>query len=447
MRTILNMADPLLGLLAPQHFVEGGEPYRLMRYVVRQPVEEGLLLYNVMTKAMVLLDPDEVKKFEKDPSAVPGLVEGWFVVPESHDDRKLAREVRAVGKMLSKPAKGISGYTILTTTDCNARCFYCYEKGRSRIHMTEETADAIIRYIIKHSSGENVRLRWFGGEPLFNKRVITRICTRLKEAGVPFRSSMVSNGLLFDEPTIAEAVDLWKLKKIQITLDGTEVVYNRVKNYVNPEGSPFRRVLGNIRLLVNAGVRVNIRLNIDRHNADDLFILADLLGAEFGGNPLVRVYSHSLFEACDVRAAVNHDDIQRRELFEKQKRLREKLRDAGLSSPGKLAHSLKLNRCMADNDSSIVILPDGHVGKCEHFSDSEWFSHVLSEEIDDRQIASFKQVRPELEACSECVLYPDCFRLSKCEEAVHCYPEEREDKLLTLRDQILSYYKGYAVSD
>ena len=440
------MADPLPGLLVPQRPVEG-EHYRLMHFVVQQPVEEGLLLYHVLTKALVLLDQDEAGMLENDPSAVGGLVEGWFAVPESHDDLKLAREVRAVGRMLSKPAKGISSYTILSTTDCNARCFYCYEKGRSRIPMTEETADATVRYIIRDSSGETVRLRWFGGEPLFNKKVITQICTGLKEAGVPFRSSMVSNGLLFDGPTIAEAAELWNLKKVQITLDGTEEVYNRVKDFVNHSGSAFKTVMGNIRRLLDADVRVSIRLNIDRHNADDLFILADLLGSEFGGNPLVRVYSHSLFEACDARAAVSHDDIQRRELFEKQKQLHEKLLGLGLASPGKLSHSLKLNHCMADNDSSAVILPDGHVGKCEHFSESEWFSHVSSEEVDERQVSAFKELRPELEACSECALYPDCLRLAKCEEAVHCYPEEREGKLLDLRDQLLAYYESHRISD
>lgn len=419
-----------------------------MRYVVQQPVEEGLLLYHVMTKALVLIDHNEAALLEKDPSAVPGLVEGWFAVPESHDDLTLAREVRAVGKMLSKPVKGISSYTILSTTDCNARCFYCYEKGRSRIPMTEETAKATAQYMIRKSYGEDtVKIRWFGGEPLFNKKVITQICTELKEAGVTYSSSMVSNGLLFDEPTVAEAVDLWKLKKIQITLDGTEDVYNRVKSYVNPEGSAFRRVLGNIRLLVDAGVKVSIRLNIDRHNADDLFLLAEQLGAEFGSNPLVRVYSHSLFEACDSRAAVIHSDTQRRELSGKQKLLREKLRELGLSSPGKLSHSLKLNRCMADNDSDVVILPDGHIGKCEHFSESEWFSHVSSGEIDESVISSFQELRPELEACGECPLYPDCIRLSKCEESVHCHPEEREDKLLDLEDRLLTYYRSHAVPD
>ncbi|MBP3269970.1 MAG: radical SAM protein [Bacteroidales bacterium] len=302
------MAGPLQGLLAPQHPVEG-ERYRLMRFVVRQPVEEGLLLYHVMTKSLLLLDKDEADALENDPSAVPGLVEGWFAVPESHDDLKLAREVRAVGRMLSKPVKGISNYTILTTTDCNARCFYCYEKGRSRIPMSDEIADATARHIIKNSTGETIRISWFGGEPLFNKRIITSICSKLTDAGVSFRSSMVSNGLLFDEGIVAEAVDLWKLKKVQITLDGTEEVYNRVKNYVNLEGNAFREVLRNIHLLVDAGVRVSIRLNIDRHNADDLFVLADNLGREFGGNTLVSVYSHSLFKTCDSRAAVSRDDV------------------------------------------------------------------------------------------------------------------------------------------
>lgn len=441
------MADPLFGLLAPQHLVEG-ERYRLMRFVVRQQVEDGLLLYHVMTKALILLDHNEADMLEKDPASVQGIVENWFAVPCDHDDTRLAMEVRAVGRMLKNPVRGFSSYTILTTTDCNARCFYCYEKGRSRIPMSDETARAVVQYIIRNRNGnDTVKIRWFGGEPLYNKKVITQICTELKGAGVAFRSSMVSNGLLFDGQTVQEAIDLWNLKKIQITLDGTEKVYNRIKNFVNPEGNPFRKVLRNIRLLVDAGVKVNIRLNIDRHNADDLFLLAGQLGAEFGGNPLVSVYSHSLFEACDATAAVSHSDAQRQELFGKQKLLRERLRELGLSSPGKLRHSLKLNHCMADNDSSAVILPDGHIGKCEHFSESEWFSHVSSEDIDDRQVVAFKELRPELEACSECALYPDCLRLSKCEEAVHCYPEEREEKLLDLRDQFLSYYESHRISD
>lgn len=440
------MAESLAGLLKPQQS-GGGESYRLMRFVVSQPVEDGLLLYHVMTKAVVLLDPEEARRMEEDPASVPGLVENWFAVPQSHDDRKLALEVRAVGKMLEKPVRSLKSYTILTTTDCNARCFYCYEKGRSRIPMSDDTAVAAARYIVRNSPERKVHIRWFGGEPLYNKRVITLICSQLKDAGLEFRSSMVSNGLLFDDETVREAVQDWNLDKVQITLDGTEEIYNRVKNYVDPQGNPFRRVVDNIRLLLDAKVRVNIRLNIDRHNADDLFVLVEQLSEAFGDNPLLNVYSHSLFEACAPGAAVRHSDTQRKELAGKQKKLQERLRESGLSRPGKFGHSLKLNRCMADNDASVIILPDGHLGKCEHYTDSEWFGHVSEDARDEAVIKSFKELWPELEACAQCPFYPDCIRLSKCEEAVHCYPEEREERLSGLRHHLLSLYRGNEVSD
>ena len=439
MKLLQDYAAPLSKLLKDQRLREG-ESYRLMHYVVRQPVDDGLRLYNVLTKAVVLLSADEARNMEADPASVPELVSKWFAVPVGHDDRKLVRQVRAIGKAMEKPSKSIKSYTILTTTDCNARCFYCYEKGRSRIPMSDGTAEAAARYIIRNSLDEKVGIRWFGGEPLYNKRVISLICRRLREAGKKYSSTMVSNGFLFDEATVKEAVDDWKLKKVQITLDGTEPVYNKVKNFIYPEENAFKRVLGNIQTLVDAGVRVNIRLNMDRHNADDLFSLADLLGDAFGGNPLVRVYSHSLFEACSPGSAVHHSAIQRKELSDKRKELQDKLDGFGLSEPGKLGKSLKFNRCMADSDSCVIILPDGHIGKCEHFSDSEWFAHVSEEGRDEKVLAAFKELRPELDACAECPVYPDCFRLSKCEEAVHCYPEEREEKLAGIRRQLLFFY-------
>ena len=446
MKTLLKMAEPLAGLLKEQPYSEDIS-YRLMHFVIQQPVDDGLLLYNMVTKSLVFLDAEEARKMADNPASIPELVSHWFAVPLDHDDKRLALEVRAVGKMLQNPAKGIKSFTILTTTDCNARCFYCYEKGRSRITMIDDTARQVAEYIIKNAAEGTIRLRWFGGEPLYNKKAITQICSILSAEGVQYRSSMTSNGFLFDDETVAEAVQSWNLKKIQITLDGTEKVYNRTKAYIDPGENPFRQVLGNIRRLVTAGVRVNIRLNIDRHNSDDLFSLTEMLGEAFGNNPLVKVYSHSLFEACDAKAAVKHSDIQRKELFEKQTRLRDRFLELGLSRPGKPSNTLKLNHCMADNDESVLILPDGHIGKCEHFSDSEWFGHISEETIDENVLKSFKALRQELDICPQCPLYPSCFRLSKCEETVHCYPEEREEKLIAIREQMKSFYSSHEVQD
>ena len=448
MKLLQDYACILVGLLKDQRLQEGVS-YRLMHFVVQQPVEERLLLYNVMTRAVALLSREEAQKMASDPASVPELVAKWFVVPMDHDDRKLAQEVRAVGKMLEKRPKGITGYTILTTTDCNARCFYCYEKGRSRIPMTEETAEKVAAFIVQNCHGEKVKLRWFGGEPLYNKGVISIICGRLRDAGIEFRSSMVSNGYLFDDEVVAEAVSQWNIKKVQITLDGTEEVYNRSKSFIYTDGSPYRRVLGNIHRLLDAGIRVTIRLNIDRHNTDDLMILAEKLIAEFAGEKLLGVYSHSLFETGSEEAAVSHTDSQRKELFDARMQLQEKLREGKIALEGSLPDKVKMNRCMADNDASVLILPDGHLGKCEHFTEDHWFGHLDSRNWDETILADFKHIREEIDACADCFCYPDCYRLAMCEEAVHCYPEEREEKLLETRRILLHFYqkKRNEVSD
>ena len=71
-----------------------------------------------------------------------------------------------------------------------------------------------------------------------------------------------------------------------------------------------------IHRLLDAGIRVTIRLNIDRHNADDLLALAEILGAEFKGEAKLNAYSHVLFEVGSEESAVQHTDAQRQELFQ-----------------------------------------------------------------------------------------------------------------------------------
>ena len=138
-------------------------------------------------------------------------------------------------------------FTVLTTTDCNARCYYCYEKGIRREPMTRETAIAAADYIACASRGEKVRLRWFGGEPLFNREAIDVICGALEQKKICFESAMTTNGFYLDEKTTADAVEKWNLKNVQITVDGTEKTYNRIKAYIDAEENPYRRVMNNIK--------------------------------------------------------------------------------------------------------------------------------------------------------------------------------------------------------
>lgn len=441
MQIIYQTAKPF-DLLLKKQMMAAGQTYRPMYYVVEQPVEEGLLLYHTMTKAMLLLTPEEAETYRTSPTTLPQLVEQWFLVPESHDDRLLSRQIRDVARMLEKKTGAITSYTILTTTDCNARCFYCYELGRPRVPMSQETAIKTADYIISHCKGEKVSIHWFGGEPLYNKPVISQICQRLKDAGIQYASTMTSNGYLFDDSIVTEAKEEWRLEKVQITLDGTEQTYNRCKAYIYKDVNAFRRVIGNIHKLQDAGIHVSIRLNIDMHNAENLSELADELHREFSDPKGISVYMHALFEEVKGSKAI-HDEEKRKFVFDQINDIESRLADYGLLKPRQLKREVKTNRCMADNDHSVVIVPDGHIGKCEHYSEDHFVGHIGQEEWDAQMLDYFRDTRDEIDCCTTCFNYPDCIRLKLCQDNPNCYQEESEHKHSKLRQSILRAFNNY----
>ena len=441
MQTIYQTVKPFDQLLKKQK-VKKGETYRPMYYVVEQPVDEGLLLYHTMTKALLLLTPEEAETYKTHPEEMTELIGLWFLVPQSHDDRLLCRQMRDVARMLEKKSDAITSYTILTTTDCNARCFYCYEMGRPRVPMSKETAEKTADYIISHCKGKKVSLHWFGGEPLYNKPVISLICNRLKGAGIDYSSEMTSNGYLFDDNTITEAKELWNLKKVQITLDGTEKTYNRCKAYIYKNVNAYQRVIGNIHKLQDADIHVSIRLNIDMHNALNLSELADELHREFSNPKGISVYLHALFEETKGSKAM-HNDEKRKYVFHQIYDIESRLKDYGFIRPGRLNRQVKTNRCMADNDNCVLIVPDGHIGKCEHYSDDHFVGHIGNENRDTLMTDIFKETRDEIDACATCFSYPNCFWLKLCKDSPNCYQEEREHKHRKLRQGMLRAYNKH----
>jgi len=358
-------------------------------------------------------------------------------VPQEHDDQKLCGQIRQMAALLKPAAKAITNYTILTTTGCNARCFYCFEKGTKPVTMTAETADKVARYIVKHRGDEKVQIRWFGGEPLVNAKVIDQICTELREQGVPFRSTMISNGYLFDADKVQRARDLWQLRSVQITLDGMEQTYNRVKAYVHQGVNAFERVLQNIAMLTAAGIRVIIRLNVDKHNIGEMAELVELLHQRFGTNEHLSIYSHELFVE-----RTPEDEV---EIFAQQTQLAQQIAACGYKNHKRgLQKDIKLNHCMADGDGGVVIAPDGNLSKCEHFIDSNFFGHIDSEEHDKAVLHKFKERRADMEACATCPYYPQCIRLTMCEpEPTICTPGKQQYLLSAMRETMKYEYERY----
>lgn len=440
MKTIVDGRSHIVKLLGTPGMKD--MQYRLMKYVLQKKCEDGLLLHNSITGKLVLLNDTEAFILDNLPTkcteAMKELIENHFLVPIDYDEKDTVQKVRMLIKRLDA-STGIESYTILTTTNCNARCFYCYESDLPHLNMDEQTANKLVDYMIKHRGKSILKLHWFGGEPLVCMNRIDQICDALRDRNVKYVSSMTSNGYLFTEEVAEKAVDSWKLESIQITLDGTEDIYNKTKAYVGVQGSPYQRVLKNIQLLVNKGIRVIIRLNLDKHNAEDLRDLISELDKSIEKPGKIEVYTHVLFEDAGFEP-IERDDESRTMLYNLQNELNLEIERLGLGRNHRSLPFLKNHHCMADTEAAAVVYPDGRLFKCEHVSIGDEYGSIENDIINRNGIEKY-QSSIEKEMCSSCSLYPSCILLKNCQGV----PDKNEytceyEVELTARS-LLAHYK------
>lgn len=382
--------------------------YRLNKFVIKVDVCDGWMLYNTTTGSVVHIhDTEDLYR------SLDKLIDMYYYVPLAFDEVMWVNNFRITKNTESKD-RSINGFTIFTTMDCNARCFYCYEKGQPRISMTDEIAKDTADFILKTSSNTPVDIRWFGGEPLLNTNSIDIICNTMTKNEARFKSSMITNGLLFTDSIISKAKNLWKLKRVQITLDGPKDVYQRAKSYKGAVGDEFERVIDNISKLIEAKIRVSIRLNQGLYNTSDLLELIDYLSKKFGGTELVSVYNNMLYDDN-----LKPDLLSDSEIYERFLKIQDKIISCGLFRNNPLKKKIRFCHCMADNDSSVIITPKGEIGKCEHFTNNHLVGNIYGSEFDYSEILKWKEQYKPSQKCFNCPLYPQCVRIKMC-------PEERE---------------------
>lgn len=422
--------------------------YRLMRYCIREDCEEGVLLLNIVTGELVLIEQAETSLVDNLPAGykpeMDELITHRFLVPEGFDDFKFVNQLRTILQRFGI-RNSIRTFSILPTTACNARCFYCYEAGIPPHTMTQETVDKVVEFIdVNRGEERAVNLHWFGGEPTVGEKQIDQICERLIEKGIGYKSAMISNGYLFSKEMAQKAKEKWKLQRIQITLDGTEEVYNRTKAYVNAEGNPFLRVMDNIGFLLDEGIFVSVRMNLDFYNAVDLKALILDLTSRFAGRKNFSAYVHEIFEN-EGFCPVVHGNAEKRELVRLVESLNCTIEENGCKvARGALSRrnlpSLRIYYCMADNPSSVMINPLGQIGKCEH----EVCSHLVG---DIHQGIEYSPAQAQYwlnptwrECCQECALYPLCGQISICGSKSDCLPEQAQINIHAVRQQIQSRF-------
>lgn len=388
---------------------------RQNRYVLILEIDNGLLLWNTLTLGLVWLNNLSAKEWNDnllDSDLISQLKSQWFYVPVDFNEPLFLQQMLIRQKQNFTPR---TKYTILTTLHCNANCDYCYERHGNfvRKSMTDSVAHMVAGFINDNSKGNKIKLEWIGGEPLLNTKAVDLICRDLKNSRINFESGLISNGLLMNDPLINQAIDLWNLKSIQITIDGTKKVYNTIKNYSGNISNPFNRILTNIATILNAGIHLNIRLNLSSTNAEDLEKLIHLLVNRFPDTSKYLIYVSLLEQEmhCDNQEILN-------------KNLNNWIYLAGLlSEKGFLQWPLDcswpLNKCIADNDNCHVISPIGNLYRCEEISTEEAVGHLTTGITDPQKAAKWK-VTNKTSECNDCPINPVCFNLLYCPADLTC---------------------------
>ena len=408
---LLNSPDSKIIKLLGRNKVEPDRIYRLSKYAYCKSFRERHYIKSTMTGGIYELSDEEwavvdpsadlvIQGSDIEAAGLKELVSGCVLVYSTDDDYSRYRFAVTALKAMDR-SRGVKTYTILPTTACNARCVYCYEQGMKVATMSDATADKVIDFILKTKRSEEITLCWFGGEPLVAANIINRICTGLNENGVSFKSRIVTNASLFTPELLDTAVNVWHLKRSQVSVDGSKSDYEARKLFCSPKIHNYEYLLKTIGIMLDAGLEVTLRCNFDQGNIEGMYSFWEDINNLYGASDKLRVYSSMLFQAQKDPSCI---DLHKRYLelrAEAAKKGMKFLRFNGSEC------KMKTNFCMADSDGKcIVIGPDGNLYNCEHLPGNTSCANIFDEDI---KLGS--DPRASLEAddkCSECPFLPEC---------------------------------------
>jgi uncharacterized protein len=284
------------------------------RYLVVSPdrfrTAEGVpmrLAYSTRTAKTVPVDLSVAEALEQNTYSslsedeLARLVAAEVLVPQDED------ELGTVTSRLSgfDDTERMRLFTIMPTSYCNMACSYCgqeHRKGRIAAERARRMTDRVLAAIRNPGTSE-VRVVWFGGEPLLALRVIREMSAEFvaaaREHRTRYSATVVTNGSLLTRRNLAVLHDDCRVSWAEITLDGPEEIHDRRR--LRRNGAPsFRHITTLLSSMLAAGsfprLGVGIRVNIDHENSDHIpDLLTDLamqgLAHPRVGLKLARVHS------------------------------------------------------------------------------------------------------------------------------------------------------------
>lgn len=370
---------------------------------------------NTFKGSIAILSADEKKQYDALPEIINDsnefiqeLYKLGMLIDDDQDELALINACRFSKTYMRKDAY----FRILTTTDCNARCEYCYESGISHETMSDDIAHEVADYICKHKGLEKIYIHWFGGEPLLNTRPIDIIMKELNSrisSQTKIYTYFTSNCSLLNSSLVQKLVE-WNTTWFQVSLDGIGDRYNQIKAYRDTKRFNFNNTIDNIELLLEQGIVVNLCIKYWSKDIDSVYETIDYLKPRFqkyAKKGLLKISPSPLFVVPEIqdrtegiRHTPNTNLIKAKQYLE----------NAGMTDGKDLFDiSFKEGQCYACTEGSVVISPTGKLFKCAlAMKDSSMCIGDIFNGI--RHNANyFKWVTPIIpKECIDCIFLPLC---------------------------------------
>jgi uncharacterized protein len=226
---------------------------------------------NTLTGGTYAFTPDilaKVRSLLSDPNCIDtGLeeVRNFFIqeriiIPEDFDELEYLKAVHRAGRHSDEELY----VTYSMTNACNFRCTYCYQ-AHSKDVLNDAGIAKTLKYIEKQlPKYKNIRVHWFGGEPLLRLRWIESASRQIRQLcdslGKGYFAGITTNGSLFDRKTAAILKGLG-IGQVQFTLDGAEIIHNSLRIKKNGKGS-YDIVMSAIETAIQFEFYIFIRINL-----------------------------------------------------------------------------------------------------------------------------------------------------------------------------------------
>jgi uncharacterized protein len=319
-----------------------------------------------------------------DASVVTTMKNRRYLFENKEEYRNFLEKLDA--KLEKLETNSLPSFLIIPSYACNLKCTYCYERTYDINHapiqdkkkIIDQQFDVIANLIGQLSpdgpagfKSQDVKITIMGGEPLLpaNQILINYILEKVASNG--YRANIVTNGV--DISNFIPDLKNSPVEHIQITLDGPKSIHDRRRKSPHGTGS-FDSIIKNVQLALKNGIKIYLRVNVDRENIDSLPELAEFITDSFPDSPDLFPYLYLMQDGgCSGNQNVLEESVGMEKIFKMEREFpklrvfRKKYHPAGLieSIFDDKPFQPALRHCGAARNQYILDYK-GNIYKCWH---------------------------------------------------------------------------------